>query len=696
MANPMIFNELQAQTQAQAQELDAQIQRQSGIPSTASTLSFSGAALMRNKAVGKEAPSGEADAPIDAEAVAPIQQEQPPIGAVGEGVEAGQQRVEQIVQASTRMRQRAMADLQATSDGGGKDATGLTAAQLEQSNSTVGPAEQYANGTNTQLPLPDVPVLAGNDTGSAPDGPVVARPFNYQSPYAVMAPAPYGVMAPPPMPLMGAVPAPMPMFPFHPAAAMAPVAAMPAGGAAPGLDLLGAKRPRALPGLAGPWIGILGSPTSPQCDEAAATINAQEGGVFSAPTLPTSCFNSYYAEWLTAAGARVFGIPYDASDTLLDVVVASASGIVWPGGDIIVEPNTTLYQTARRLLDRVIVENQAGRLLPLLTICQGHEILASLVHGSPDILTIDSFVSDGVALGMSFTTESAHSQFLQTLGQQATSLLQRLPLATHLNADGLTPDAFASSRNLAVLFRVLATTVDLQGQSMVSLMEARTMPIISFQWHPERSQFDWRQQVGSPHTPEAITAMAAIADTFVNIARLAPRAVATEAAARVVRQASFFAMRRVPVGDASSGAASLLFDPPTPADSDSRTTLGGHAWRLGAGNLTRHRKDVRPTLEDGEPKGEGVNATTGEPLAAINRTASDAAMSEDAEIQEAAVAEGAEEEQQGELVPVEEEEQQELAAEEGVAFREVRGETGPARVRPAAAGGAKQVQFAPL
>lgn len=384
---------------------------------------------------------------------------------------------------------------------------------------------------------------------------------------------------------------------------------------------------KALPGLEGPWVGILASPSEVQCDDAAAELRRTAGGVFSGPTIPSSCFNEYYAQWVEAAGARAFAIPFDASDELLDLVVSGASAVVWPGGDLVLNPNTTFYQTARRLLDRVINANRQGRLMPLLGICQGHELLAALVHGSPSILRIGAFQARSVVLQQRLGVEAQQSELLATLGQEHTTMLARLPVALHINSDGVDPIAFSESRNLAALFRVVATATDANHQSMVSIMEARTMPLIGIQWHPERSQFDWRASTKAPHGPEAIAFAAGLADAFVNIARLSPHSMSTEQHRRMVLQASTRAAMRVSMGDLETGVTALLFDPPTPTASDegSKNVLGSHAWRLPADQVTEHFAQVPAVVSNATSNASQADAAVAGAAVAEEATAEEAA-----------------------------------------------------------------------
>lgn len=49
----------------------------------------------------------------------------------------------------------------------------------------------------------------------------------------------------------------------------------------------------------------------------------------------------FYVQWLEAAGAQVAVIPFDASDDLLGELLASVDGVLFTGGGLSLELNTT-------------------------------------------------------------------------------------------------------------------------------------------------------------------------------------------------------------------------------------------------------------------------------------------------------------------------------------------------------------------
>jgi hypothetical protein len=99
--------------------------------------------------------------------------------------------------------------------------------------------------------------------------------------------------------------------------------------------LLGAEAMQSINNM--PIVGILSMPVT-ECD----SISAHQREVlssFSPPSGATSCFTSFYAQWLLAAGVRSAVIPYDASAEELSALLSSVNGVLFTGGDLYLSPN---------------------------------------------------------------------------------------------------------------------------------------------------------------------------------------------------------------------------------------------------------------------------------------------------------------------------------------------------------------------
>lgn len=86
-----------------------------------------------------------------------------------------------------------------------------------------------------------------------------------------------------------------------------------------------------------PVVGILSMPIT-ECD----SISADQREVlssFSPPSGTTSCFTSFYAQWLLASGVRSAVIPYDATPEELSALLSSVNGVLFTGGDLYLSPN---------------------------------------------------------------------------------------------------------------------------------------------------------------------------------------------------------------------------------------------------------------------------------------------------------------------------------------------------------------------
>lgn len=72
--------------------------------------------------------------------------------------------------------------------------------------------------------------------------------------------------------------------------------------------------------------------------------------------------SALYVKWLEAAGLLVAPIAYNIGDKELDYLMSSLNGVLFTGGDLYLTPNTTYYQTSRKIFDKVKFRKLAQRL----------------------------------------------------------------------------------------------------------------------------------------------------------------------------------------------------------------------------------------------------------------------------------------------------------------------------------------------
>jgi len=298
-----------------------------------------------------------------------------------------------------------------------------------------------------------------------------------------------------------------------------------------------------------------------------------------------SCFHYYYAAWLEAAGARVVGIPYDASPELLDDLLgpSGVGGVLFTGGSLQLGPNApgpdgVFYRTAQDIFARVQASSQPrsrGGPAPDDRIavhgtCQGFQVLASLLANSTSVLSLYAFDSEDLSLPLDLAPGAASSLFLSALPPADLDTLSRWNVTANLHHDGVAPSHFAPGGLLHGRATLLSTNLDRKGKAFASTLQATDpdLRVSATQWHPERPQFEWRAELNINHTAPSVRANGAIADYLVAGARDSLRGGrvmgTSNATAGLARSLATLAMDRRTAGDNDPAAAvvALFFGNP--------------------------------------------------------------------------------------------------------------------------------------
>jgi gamma-glutamyl hydrolase len=272
---------------------------------------------------------------------------------------------------------------------------------------------------------------------------------------------------------------------------------------------LSSRRREAAAVTSSPIIGILGLPEN----ESKRRHGLQDSG--------RSSFEAYYAHWLYQAGARVVPLRYNMSDAEIAFFGTRLNGIVFTGGDLVLEFNSTYVLTAQKWLN-VALKNPD---LHIWGTCQGFQLLHVLVANSPRVMCLECFDSEDISWPLNFTDASSDSFYVQL------SFTSRIALSTknitmNFHHDGVEPKQYASGApfpELAAFFNVLSTNVDRKGREFVSSVQGKhARNIIGVQYHPERQAFEFSDVAGDAglvHTREAIMANNELGVVFVENCR---------------------------------------------------------------------------------------------------------------------------------------------------------------------------------
>lgn len=113
------------------------------------------------------------------------------------------------------------------------------------------------------------------------------------------------------------------------------------------------------------------------------------------------------------------------------------------------------------------------------------------------------------------TSTSSHTRTIERMRTHGIADITHAP--NHMggiDSDGVDPNTFETNERLSSFFDVLSTNVDRNGRPFVSTIEGKSAPVYGAQWHPERPQFEWRDDASHrsiPHTEHALISMHAFA-----------------------------------------------------------------------------------------------------------------------------------------------------------------------------------------
>ena len=236
-----------------------------------------------------------------------------------------------------------------------------------------------------------------------------------------------------------------------------------------------------------------------------------------------SCFHSLYVSWLESAGARVVPILYDSPESELRYLFESVNGILFTGGDTKITSLSSRYMRAAGSLLNMSIESKDY--VPVWGTCMGFQTLSVLIAQDPGVLESGVFDSDPLMLPLNDVSRLDTARLwngLRDINPNALKWVTTENITVNLHHDGVSPESFVANERLSSFFDVLSTNRDRRGRPFASTIEGKTLPVYGTQYHPERNQFEFRNDPAHrdiPHTLHAVTTMQAFANFFVEESR---------------------------------------------------------------------------------------------------------------------------------------------------------------------------------
>eukprot|EP00897_Mesotaenium_endlicherianum_P009655 jgi/Mesen1/8718/ME000052S08148 len=174
-------------------------------------------------------------------------------------------------------------------------------------------------------------------------------------------------------------------------------------------------------------------------------------------------------------------------------------------------------ESPEKIAQMAMDANNAGDYFPVQATCLGMEMVTMTISKKGRKI-FDRFSAKRPSTLHFAGPWAKNRNMFEWMSPALLDKLTRYDLTMENHVWGLSPEAFAASKELSDFFNVLTTSIDDNGKVYVSSMEAKQYPITSLQWHPEKNAFEWGLSV-IPHTADAVAITQTAAGFFVNEAR---------------------------------------------------------------------------------------------------------------------------------------------------------------------------------
>lgn len=214
-----------------------------------------------------------------------------------------------------------------------------------------------------------------------------------------------------------------------------------------------------------------------------------------------------YIKFIEQGGAMVVPIFHTSPDSEILDLIDQINGVVYPGGSTeLITDDGTLTEFSRKgklILDRVKELNNNGVHFPVFAICMGFEEISVIEAPFPDTLAKRQFDSENIANNITFVSDPYSSKLYKNSPEHLLESLALDELTFNSHHDGVYLKTYKKYPALRQ-YKVLAVSYDKKGIEYVSNIEHRVYPIFGFQYHPEKNQFLWKEDLAIPHSETAI------------------------------------------------------------------------------------------------------------------------------------------------------------------------------------------------
>jgi len=204
-----------------------------------------------------------------------------------------------------------------------------------------------------------------------------------------------------------------------------------------------------------------------------------------------SCLESFYVDWLEAAGIRVIAIPYNSSLARHMYLAERLNGIQFPGG---ASMPGDYWPTAVALFNKTVEWNQAGDPFFLWGTCMGFQVICSAAANDRSVITGPYGGMEPLMMALNFTSAQPSSRLFGNATCPASLLHTLATKNSTLNwhQDVVRPEQWETHPWMKELLTPLSTNTVPSGEAVfVSSVESPIANIFATQFHPERPPYEF-------------------------------------------------------------------------------------------------------------------------------------------------------------------------------------------------------------
>ena len=196
--------------------------------------------------------------------------------------------------------------------------------------------------------------------------------------------------------------------------------------------------------------------------------------------VPGDCYiSASYVKYLESAGARIVPIKINQEPEVIEKLLSSVNGVLFPGGDSDVM-NSPFQRNAKMAFEYAVSQRNAGKYFPIWGTCMGFQQLSVLAAQS-NVLSASNGTWDAP---MKLPDLDRNGRMIHDMSDELFDAVKFEPLTYNAHYNCVSMDSYKKNENLQNFFKILSTNVDNNGKTFISTMEGIIFLFLTFSFFP--------------------------------------------------------------------------------------------------------------------------------------------------------------------------------------------------------------------